>query len=242
MKSKRPFAAIVAVPLIAACVAALPATAAAAAAPAAAPMDETARMNYALGYQLGRDLTGTEIRSDALLKGIETGRSGGNPELTDEEMRAALTTLEQRIGATRAQAQAAAAAKAQADGKAYLAENARKEGVQTTATGLQYRVMSPGTGRTPAPADTVTVNYRGTLVDGTEFDSSYKRGEPASFPVNGVIPGWTEALQLMKEGAKFQLAIPPELAYGGQGPLANQVLLFEVELLKAAATPADASK
>ena len=105
----------------------------------------------------------------------------------------------------------------------------------TTASGLQYKIVTAGTGRTPGPEDTVTVHYKGTLVDGTEFDSSYKRGEPASFPVNGVIPGWTEALQLLKVGGKAQLTIPPELAYGANGPLANQVLLFDVELLGATA-------
>ena len=122
-----------------------------------------------------------------------------------------------------------------ATGKAYLAENAKKPGVKTTASGLQYKMVTVGTGKTPAAEDTVTVHYKGTLVDGTEFDSSYKRGEPATFPVNGVIPGWTEALQLLKVGSKVQLVIPPELAYGANGPLANQVLLFDVELLGATA-------
>jgi len=120
----------------------------------------------------------------------------------------------------------------QAAGASYLAENAKKPGVVTTKSGLQYRVVKPGTGRTPGPTDSVTVHYRGTLVDGKQFDSSYDRGEPATFPVNGVIAGWTEALQLMKEGAQYQLAIPAALAYGDRGPLAGQVLLFDVELLK----------
>ena len=111
----------------------------------------------------------------------------------------------------------------------------------TTASGLQYQILTAGTGKTPAAGDTVTVHYKGTLVDGTEFDSSYKRGQPASFPVNGVIPGWTEALQLMKVGSKAQLVIPPELAYGSNGPLANQVLLFDVELLGAMATPVEST-
>jgi FKBP-type peptidyl-prolyl cis-trans isomerase FklB len=104
--------------------------------------------------------------------------------------------------------------------------------VTTTKSGLQYKVVTAGTGRTPGPSDSVTVHYRGTLVDGTEFDSSYKRGQPATFPVSGVIAGWTEALQLMKEGSKYQLVIPPALAYGDRGALANQVLLFDVELIK----------
>jgi FKBP-type peptidyl-prolyl cis-trans isomerase len=210
-------------------------TAAARAAEPAAPMDDTAKMNYALGYQLGRDLSGTEGRPQALLKGVEDGRSGATPQLNQAEMEAALTALEKQITEQRAKAQAAAAQKAAADGAAYLAANAKREGVKTTASGLQYKVITEGTGRSPTAADTVTVHYRGTLVDGMEFDSSYQRGQPATFPVNGVIPGWTEALQMMKEGAKWQLAIPSALAYGDRGPLAGQVLLFDVELLSATA-------
>ena len=200
-----------------------------------AAMDEAARMQYALGYQLGRDLTGIEARPQDMLQGLNDGRTGAKAKLTDAELAAALTALQEKVGAQRAKEQAAATEKAMAAGKAYLATNAKKPGVQTTASGLQYRVVTPGTGKTPAATDTVTVHYKGTLVDGTEFDSSYKRGEPASFPVNGVIPGWTEALQLLKVGAKVELAIPPELAYGANGPLANQVLLFDVELLGATA-------
>jgi FKBP-type peptidyl-prolyl cis-trans isomerase len=212
------------------------APAAMAAEPAAAPaMDEAARMHYALGYQLGRDLAAVEARPQDLLRGIEDGRTGAKAKLSDQELNAALMALQEKVGAQRAKEQAATAEKALASGKAYLAENAKKPGVKTTASGLQYLIVTAGTGRTPGPEDTVTVHYKGTLVDGTEFDSSYKRGEPASFPVNGVIPGWTEALQLLKVGSKVQLAIPPELAYGANGPLANQVLLFDVELLGATA-------
>ena len=211
-------------------------------APASAVPD-TSKMIYALGYQLGRDLAGTEVNADALMKGVNDGRSGAKSQLSDAEMQSSLQALEQQINAQRAKAQAAAAEKAKVDGQAYLAANAKKPGVKTTASGLQYKMLTPGKGRKPAPTDTVKVQYKGTLVDGTEFDSSYKRGEPASFPVNGVIPGWTEALQLMPEGSKFELAIPPDLAYGAQGPLANQVLLFEVELLSAApAAPAAADE
>ena len=206
----------------------------AAAAHAADPpaMDETARMNYALGYQLGRDLAGFELRSEVFLRGIDDGRKGAAAALKPEEMQASLTSLEQNINEQRAKQQAEAMKQSQAAGASYLAEHGKKAGVVTTKSGLQYRVVKPGTGRTPGPADTVTVHYRGTLVDGQQFDSSYDRGEPASFQVNGVIAGWTEALQLMKEGAQFQLAIPPALAYGDRGPLAGQVLLFDVELLK----------
>jgi FKBP-type peptidyl-prolyl cis-trans isomerase FklB len=202
-------------------------------------MDEAARMQYALGYQLGRDLVAIEPRPQDILRGIEDGRSGGQPKLSQDEMSAALAGLQQKVTAQREKEQAAASAKAAAAGKAYLAANATKPGVTTTASGLQYQVVTEGTGRTPALGDTVTVHYKGTLVDGTEFDSSYKRGQPASFPVAGVIPGWTEALQLMKVGTKAQLVIPPELAYGSNGPLANQVLLFDVELLGAMAAPVE---
>jgi len=121
-------------------------------------------------------------------------------------------------------------------GSAFLAANAKKEGVQQTASGLQYKILSPGSGKSPKTTDTVTVHYKGTLLDGTEFDSSYKRGEPASFPLNGVIAGWTEGLQLVKEGGKIQLFIPSTLAYGSRGAgdliAPDEALIFEVELLK----------
>jgi len=194
-------------------------------------MDEASSMSYALGYQVGRDLAGTEVRNDALLQGLKDGQAGANARLNPEEMQAAIAALETRINEQRVKAQAEAAQKAAAAGAAFLADNARREGVKTTASGLQYKMIAPGTGRTPTVNDSVTVHYRGTLVDGTEFDSSYKRGEPATFPVGGVIAGWTEALQLMQEGAKYQLVIPPALAYGDRGPLAGQVLVFDVELL-----------
>jgi FKBP-type peptidyl-prolyl cis-trans isomerase len=173
---------------------------------------------------------------------VADGRSGGKTKLSDEEMAAALAALQQKVGAQREKDQAAASEKAAAAGKAYLAANAGKSGVITTASGLQYQILTAGTGKTPAVGDTVTVHYKGTLVDGTEFDSSYKRGQPASFPLNGVIPGWTEGLQLLKVGSKAQLVIPPELAYGSNGPLANQVLVFDVELLGAMATPVESTE
>jgi len=223
--------------ILSACALALPVLAATAYAAEAPAMDDASRMSYALGYQLGRDLAGAELKPDALVKGLQDGNSGAAPAITPEEMEAALAMLQQRIGEQRAKEQAAEMQRTAAAGAAYLAENATREGVQTTASGLQYKALKAGTGRTPTPADTVTVHYRGTLVDGTEFDSSYKRGEPASFPVGGVIAGWTEALQLMKEGAEYQLAIPASLAYGDRGPLAGQVLLFDVELISVAPAP-----
>jgi FKBP-type peptidyl-prolyl cis-trans isomerase len=123
-----------------------------------------------------------------------------------------------------------------AKGEKFLEENAKKEGVTTTASGLQYKVLTPGTGKSPKATDTVLVHYRGTLIDGTEFDSSYKRKEPISFPLNRVIAGWTEGVQLMQEGAKFEFYIPSKLGYGSRGAGRdigpNQALIFEVELLK----------
>ena len=129
-----------------------------------------------------------------------------------------------------------AAQSAAEKGAAYLKENAQKEGVRTTPSGLQYEVLTEGTGKRPKATDTVEVHYRGTLLDGTEFDSSYKRGESISFPLNGVIRGWTEGLQLMKEGSKYRFTIPAELAYGASGAGGtigpNETLIFEVELIK----------
>jgi FKBP-type peptidyl-prolyl cis-trans isomerase FklB len=127
------------------------------------------------------------------------------------------------------------AAKSLEEGRSFLAENQKKEGIRALPSGLQYKVLSEGSGRSPQAADTVTVNYKGTLIDGTEFDSSYKRGQSATFKVSGVIQGWTQALQLMKEGSKWQLFIPPDLAYGERGAgrsiPPNSTLIFEVELI-----------
>jgi FKBP-type peptidyl-prolyl cis-trans isomerase len=155
--------------------------------------------------------------------------------MTPEEMRQALTELKQQAAAAAKQQREEQAGKNLEEGKAFLAENAEKEGVKTLPSGLQYQVLSQGQGDQPAATDTVTVHYRGTLVDGSEFDSSYGRGEPATFPLDRVIRGWTEGLQLMRPGAKYRLFVPPELAYGerGEGPKIgpNHTLVFEVELL-----------
>lgn len=197
--------------------------------------DDTAKASYALGYQIGLDVQGVEYRPDAVMQGLQDGASGGKAKLTPEEMRAALQKFEQQVQAQKAQRQAEHLKKTAAAGKAYMDQNAKEAGVKTTASGLQYRVITPGTGKKPAATDTVTVNYRGTLIDGTEFDSSYARGQPATFPLNGVIAGWTEGLQLMQEGGKSELVIPAALAYGDKGALADQVLVFEVELIKVGA-------
>jgi FKBP-type peptidyl-prolyl cis-trans isomerase FklB len=155
--------------------------------------------------------------------------------MSQEEIRATLTSLQQRLMAARQQELKEKGAKNLEEGKKFLVENQKKEGIKTLPSGLQYKVLTEGSGKTPKAEDTVTVNYKGTLIDGTEFDSSYKRGQPATFQVKGVIKGWTEALQLMKEGSKWQLFIPPELGYGERGAgstiLPNSTLIFEVELL-----------
>jgi FKBP-type peptidyl-prolyl cis-trans isomerase len=148
-----------------------------------------------------------------------------------DEMRSTLMALRQKlIAEKKKQAEAETQAKIE-EGKKFLEENAKQPGVQTTESGLQYQIVEEGTGKTPGPTDKVTVNYRGTRVDGTEFDSSYKRGKPTSFPLNHVVKGWTEGLQLIKEGGKIKLFVPSDLAYGSRGPLANQTLIFDVELI-----------
>ena len=217
---------------------AAPAAKPAAAAPAG---DQAAIAQYALGYQLGREISVSEDRSQSLLDGVRDGRAGTKPKYSEQDMQAALQNLGKQVNEQRAKAAAADAEKQAPVNKAFLADNSVKPGVKTTASGLQYKVVSEGTGKQPKATDTVTVNYRGTLIDGTEFDSSYKRGQPATFPVNGVIAGWTEALQLMKEGAKYQLFIPPNLAYADRGPLANRLLIFDVELVKVEAGQAGAA-
>jgi len=172
------------------------------------------------------------------VKGLQDGAAGTKAQLSAEEIATLMQKLQKDAEAQRAARQVEHLKSTAAAGAAFLAENAKKPGVTTTASGLQYRVITPGTGKKPAASDTVTVNYRGTLVDGAEFDSSYSRGRPATFPLNGVIAGWTEGVQLMQEGGKSQLVLPASLAYGDQGELAGQVLVFEVELIKVGAPEA----
>lgn len=200
--------------------------------------DEVSKTSYALGYQIGRDVRGVEIRPDAIVKGLQDGAAGTKAQLSAEEIATLMQKLQKDAEAQRAARQVEHLKSTAAAGAAFLAENAKKPGVTTTASGLQYRVITPGTGKKPTASDTVTVNYRGTLVDGAEFDSSYSRGRPATFPLNGVIAGWTEGVQLMQEGGKSQLVLPASLAYGDQGELAGQVLVFEVELIKVGAPEA----
>jgi len=193
------------------------------------------KTSYAIGLDIGTSLKRQEIDVDAraLTAGIADGLAG-KPALTEEEQKATLMDLQKSAMAKAEEKQKAAAGKNLKAGEAFLAENAKKDGVKTTASGLQYKVIKSGTGPSPKPTDTVKVHYTGTLIDGTVFDSSVQRGEPITFPVNGVIPGWTEALQLMKVGDKWKLFIPAKLAYGeeGPGPIGpNSTLIFDVELL-----------
>lgn len=190
------------------------------------------KASYAIGRNIANEIANPDVPFDvdALVAGFRDGLTGAESKLTEEQVGAALQAF-QTLVQTQMAKKAEMAAKAGTD---FLAENAKKEGVKTTKSGLQYSIVKEGTGATPKLTDTVVCHYKGTLVDGTEFDSSYKRNQPAEFPVNGVIEGWTEALQLMKVGGQWKLYIPANLAYGPQGRPGippNAVLLFDIELL-----------
>jgi FKBP-type peptidyl-prolyl cis-trans isomerase FklB len=190
------------------------------------------KASYSIGLNFGFNFKrqNVDINTDAFAAGVKDALSGKKPLLSEQEVKEALTAFQKDME----QKEAAAGQKNASEAEKFLTENKTKEGVKTTASGLQYKVMKEGNGAQPKSSDTVTVNYRGTLLDGTEFDSSYKRGQPATFPVGGVIKGWTEALQLMKVGSKYQLFIPANLAYGEQGRPSippNSLLIFEVELM-----------
>lgn len=205
--------------------------------------DETAKINYSLGYQIGGDFKrqGIEINAAAVVKGIEDALSGGQPLMSPPDMHTTLAELKHKVTAEQRSMKRNAELQYIEEGKKYLQENAAKPGVKTTASGLQYQIVEAGTGKTPTKTDQVTVNYRGTLINGQEFDSSYSRGEPATFKLSGVIPGWTEGLQLIQEGGKIKLFIPPQLAYGRRGPLGHRTLLFDVELISVGAKTAQAA-
>ncbi|MGW8285369.1 MAG: FKBP-type peptidyl-prolyl cis-trans isomerase [Candidatus Deferrimicrobiaceae bacterium] len=200
--------------------------------------DEKGKINYSVGYQIGGDFKrqGIDLEPDLIVKGIQDALAESKPLMTPQEMRKTLVDLKKKIVADQRKQQEEHAQKNLAEGKAFLAKNAKKKGVKTLPSGLQYKVIEKGNGTSPKKTDSVTVDYRGTLIDGTEFDSSYKRGKPATFRVDGVIAGWTEALQRMKPGAKWQLFIPAKMAYGvrGAGPRIepNSTLIFEVKLIK----------
>jgi FKBP-type peptidyl-prolyl cis-trans isomerase FklB len=173
--------------------------------------DENDRINYSLGYQIGGDMKRqqVDVNGEILLRGIEDAMTGAEPLLSEGEMQKTLIELKRKVVALQAQERAAAQQKNLQAGEDFLAENAKRDGVISLPSGLQYRVLEPGTGKQPAATDTVTVHYRGTLIDGTEFDSSYSRNKPATFRADRVIDGWREALQLMQEGAKWSCSYPP---------------------------------
>ena len=198
---------------------------------------ELKKNSYATGMMLGQQLKGGLERTgeqdyDALVEAISDILGGKETQLTNEEM----TTILQKKQEEQMALAKKAGEEAKTTGEAFLAEYAKKDGVKKSDDGIFYKVITEGTGKMPAESDTVKVHYRGTLKDGTEFDSSYKRGEPAQFPVGGVIVGWQKTLQMMKAGAKWEVAIPSELAYGERGAGANigpnEPLVFEIELLE----------
>jgi len=202
--------------------------------------DQKDKVSYSIGMNIGANLVKqkVDINPDILAAGIKD-MLAGKPQLTPDQVKEVMAQFEKDMEAKQKQA----GEKNKTEGAKFLEDNKKKPDVKNTASGLQYKVIKEGTGEKPKATDTVSVNYRGTLIDGTEFDSSYKRGQPATFPLNGVIKGWTEGLQLMKTGSKYQLFVPASLAYGERAVSpelgANATLIFEVELLeiKPPATP-----
>ncbi len=195
------------------------------------------KVSYIIGMEIGKNFKkqSVDVDPDILTRGIKDAISGGKSLLTEQEIQETMAAFQKEMTAKQEELTKKLGEKNKKEGEAFLAENKKKGDVKTLPSGLQYKVIKAGTGKKPKINDTVTTHYRGTLVDGTEFDSSYRRGQPVSFPVSGVIPGWTEALQLMEEGAKWQLFIPPNLAYGerGMGGVIgpNATLIFEIELI-----------
>ena len=198
---------------------------------------EKDKVSYAIGVNIGKSMRKDTVDVDPAIfsRGMKDALAGGKLLLTDDEMKTTLTKLQTELRARQEVAMQKAADINKKAGDDFLAQNKTKEGVVALPDGLQYKILKEGNGPKPAATDSVVCNYRGTLLDGTEFDSSYKRGQPATFPVNGVIKGWTEAVQLMPVGSKWQLFIPADLAYGNRGAGAdigpNATLIFEVELL-----------
>jgi FKBP-type peptidyl-prolyl cis-trans isomerase FklB len=195
------------------------------------------KFSYALGMKMGANLHKQAVPVDPniLARGLKDGLTGGKTLLTEEQAQAAIVEVQNDLRKKQQEKMQVEGSANKKEGDAFLAANKGKEGVVALPSGLQYKILKAGTGPKPTASDSVVCNYRGTLISGTEFDSSYKRGQPATFPVTGVIKGWTEALQLMPVGSKWQLFIPPDLAYGERGPSpeigSNSTLVFEVELL-----------
>ena len=198
---------------------------------------EQDKISYAIGMNMAKTLQrqSLEVEPDVLVKGLKDVLAGSKTLLSEDEARATLTTLQNNLRTKQQEKAQQVGMSNKKEGEDFLAANKSKEGVITLPSGLQYKILKEGSGPKPSSTDSVVCNYRGTLINGTEFDSSYKRGQPATFAVNGVIKGWTEALQLMSVGSKWQLFIPSDLAYGQRGAGAdigpNATLIFEVELL-----------
>jgi len=201
-----------------------------------APKDKKEKTGYAIGANIGADMKrmAIEIDADMVAQGIKDAYAG-KPKLTDDELRVVLTDLNKEMQTKQGEKMKVLGDKNKQDGEAFLNQNAKASGVVQLPSGLQYKVIKEGTGKIPKATDTVLAHYKGTLIDGTEFDSSIKRNQPTEFKVNGVIPGWVEILQKMKEGSKYAVYIPSKLAYGerGNGPVIgpNAVLIFEIELI-----------
>jgi FKBP-type peptidyl-prolyl cis-trans isomerase len=199
--------------------------------------DEVDRLSYILGVQIGKSLKqlDTEIRMEVFTGAIQDVLAGRAPAMSEEEIQKAMAEFQTKMVAQQKEKRAKDGEQNIAAAKAYLEENGKKEGVVTLPSGLQYKVITEGAGEKPKETDTVSVHYKGTLIDGTQFDSSYDRNEPATFALNQVIKGWTESLQLMPVGSKWQVVIPPDLGYGEMGNRSippNALLIFEVELLE----------
>jgi len=199
--------------------------------------DQKDKVSYSMGINIGSNLKkeSIDVNPEALIRGIKDALSGGKPLMTEQEINETMMNFQKELIAKQQSRLKELGEKNKKEGEAFLAENKKREGVVTLPSGLQYKVIKEGNGKIPKLTDTVTIHYKGTLIDGTEFDSSYTRGQPATFPVKGVIAGLTEALQLMKVGSKWQLFIPSNLAYGERGAGddigPNATLIFEVELV-----------
>jgi FKBP-type peptidyl-prolyl cis-trans isomerase len=196
------------------------------------------KASYAIGLNIGKSMhkDAVDVDTSILLRGLKDGLADSKPLLTDDEARAVMVTLQTEMRKKQEEKALVQGEANKKEGEVFLADNKTKDGVITLPSGLQYRILKEGTGPKPVATDTVVCNYKGTLLDNTEFDSSYKRGQPATFPLSNVIKGWTEALQLMPVGSKWQLFIPSELAYGARGGPGgsigpNETLIFEVELM-----------
>ena len=200
--------------------------------------DDKSKASYAIGANTGIQLhrVNADVDLNLVIQGLKDTINGGTARMTDEEIRAALAKFSGDVRAKMEEKRKLDADKNKKEGEAFLAANKTNTGVVTTHSGLQYKILTEGKGPKPTLTDTVVCNYRGTLLNGKEFDSSYKSGKPIEFPLNRVIPGWTEGVQLMKEGAKYEFYIPPNLAYGSRGAGGvigpDETLIFEVELLK----------